>query len=160
MDIYEYAMQMEKDGENFYREIADKTNDEGMKSIMNMLADEEVKHYRTIQKMKNNEYLMSDTTILNDAKNIFSRMGEEDRTFETREDQISLYKEAQDIEKKSELFYEEKADESDNEDQEKLLKRLAEEERKHYFLLDNIIKFVSRPEYWLENAEWNHLEQY
>jgi len=160
MDIYEYAMQMEKDGENFYREIADKTNDEGMKSIMNMLADEEVKHYRTIQKMKNNEYLMSDTTILNDVKNIFSRMGEEDRTFETQEDQISLYKEAQDIEKKSELFYEEKADESDNEDQEKLLKRLAEEERKHYFLLDNIIKFVSRPEYWLENAEWNHLEQY
>lgn len=35
-----------------------------------------------------------------------------------------------------------------------------EEEKKHYFLLDNIIEFVSRPEQWLENAEFYHLEEY
>lgn len=29
MDIYEYAMQMEKDGENYYRELAQKAPNKG-----------------------------------------------------------------------------------------------------------------------------------
>ena len=33
-------------------------------------------------------------------------------------------------------------------------KRIADEDKKHYFLLTNIIDFVSRPESWLENAEF------
>jgi len=160
MDIFEYAMQMEKDQEEFYREIANNTEDEGLKSIMLMLADEEIKHYRTIQKMKDKEYVMSDTTILGDASKVFEKMAERGDFVEDEEDQIEVYKEAQEIEKRSELLYEEKAEEAENEQQKKLLERLAEEERKHYFLLDNIIEFVSRPEYWLENAEWNHLEAY
>lgn len=160
MDIFEYAMQMEKDQEEFYREIANNTEDEGLKSIMLMLADEEVKHYRTVQKMKDREYVMSDTTILGDASSVFEKMAERGDFVEDEEDQIEVYREAQEIEKRSELLYEEKAEEAEDEQQKKLLKRLAEEERKHYFLLDNIIEFVSRPEYWLENAEWNHLEAY
>lgn len=160
MDIFEYAMQMEKDQEEFYREIANNTEDEGLKSIMLMLADEEVKHYRTVQKMKDRKYVMSDTTILGDASKVFKKMAERGDFVEDEEDQIEVYKEAQEIEKRSELLYEEKAEEAEDEQQKKLLERLAEEERKHYFLLDNIIEFVSRPEYWLENAEWNHLEAY
>lgn len=160
MDIFEYAMQMEKDQEEFYREIANNTEDEGLKSIMLMLADEEVKHYRTVQKMKDREYVMSDTTILGDASRVFEKMAERGDFVEDEEDQIEVYKEAQEIEKRSELLYEEKAEEAEDEQQKKLLERLAEEERKHYFLLDNIIEFVARPEYWLENAEWNHLEAY
>ena len=27
-------------------------------------------------------------------------------------------------------------------------------------ILEGIIEFVSRPQTWLENAEWNHLEDY
>jgi rubrerythrin len=160
MDIFEYAMKLEKDGENYYREIADNTDDEGLKSIMLMLADEEVKHYRAIQRMKDREYEMTETTILDDARNVFEKMEGGAAITENKEDQKEVYRKAQDIEKRSELFYEEKAEEADNQEQEKLLRRLAEEERKHYFLLDNIIEFVSKPENWLENAEWNHLEKY
>ncbi|MFO7914424.1 MAG: ferritin family protein [Candidatus Krumholzibacteriales bacterium] len=160
MDIFEYALQLEKDGEEFYRGIAANTDDQGLKSIMLMLADEEVKHFRTIRKMKDNEYVMPETTILSDARNLFEKMAGGDEFIEDEEDQIEVYREAQEIEKRSELFYGEKAEEAENEQQKKLLERLAEEERKHYFLLDNIIEFVSRPEHWLENAEWNHLETY
>ena len=42
----------------------------------------------------------------------------------------------------------------------RIFQKLAEEEKKHYFLLENIIQFVSRPETWLENAEFYHLEEY
>ena len=28
------------------------------------------------------------------------------------------------------------------------------------FLLENMLDFISRPQTWLENAEFNHLEDY
>ncbi len=49
MDIFDYAIQMEKDGEKYYREIAGKTNNKGLATIMNMLADEEVRHIQIIE---------------------------------------------------------------------------------------------------------------
>ena len=52
MDIYEYAMQMEKDGEDLYREVASRTANKGLRTILAMLADAEVKHYKLFQNMK------------------------------------------------------------------------------------------------------------
>lgn len=55
MDIYEYAMKMEKDGENLYREMAANTENTGIRNILIMLADAEVRHYDTFKKMKETE---------------------------------------------------------------------------------------------------------
>jgi rubrerythrin len=160
MDIFDYALQMEKDGETFYREIAKKTGNKGLQTILTMLADEEVKHYQAIESMKQNKYQMTETNVLNDARNIFTKMEDQDEKFEPDQEQAELYARAQEIEKKSQQFYQEKAGQTDKDDQKKLFERLAKEEEKHYFLLDNIIAFVSRPKQWLENAEWHHLEEY
>jgi rubrerythrin len=160
MDIFDYALQMEKDGETFYREIAKKTGNKGLQTILTMLADEEVKHYQAIESMKQNKYQMTETNVLDDARNIFTKMEDQDEKFEPDQEQAELYARAQEIEKKSQQFYQEKAGQTDKDDQKKLFERLAKEEEKHYFLLDNIIAFVSRPKQWLENAEWHHLEEY
>jgi rubrerythrin len=160
MDIYNYALQMEKDGEKFYRKIAAKIKNKDLQSILTMLADEEVKHYQAIESMKQDKYQMAETTILDDVKNIFIEMKEQKQEFESDKEQIKLYEKAQEIEKKSQQFYQEKAGQADRKEQKKLFERLAREEEKHYFLLENIINFVSRPKQWLENAEWFHLEEY
>ena len=125
-----------------------------------MLADEEVKHYNAIDKIKTGESQMTETTILADAKNIFVQLKDSGKGFDLEISQIDLYKKAQDIEEKSRNFYLEKANEVGQDYQKELFLKLAEEEKKHYFLLDNIIEFVSRPEHWLENAEFCHLEEY
>ena len=160
MDIFDYALQMEKDGESFYREIAQKTSNEGLQKILTMLADEEVKHYQAIERMKQDKYQMTETTVLDDARNIFIGMKEQGERFEPGQEQAELYTRTQEIEKKSQQFYQEKAGQTNNDEQKKLFDRLAKEEEKHYFLLENIIAFVSRPKQWLENAEWYHLEEY
>ena len=75
MDIYEYAMQMEKDGENFYRELVTKTSNRGLKTILGMLADAEVKHYKLFENMKRHDTVhIADTPILADVKNIFTEI--------------------------------------------------------------------------------------
>ena len=160
MNIFEYAMQMEKDGENYYHQLAQQTANIGLKTILTMLADEETKHYNAIEKMKTADPQMAETKILTDAKNIFVQIKESNEKFGFDIGQTELYKKAQDIEKKSRVFYLEKANEVEEEYQKEIFLRLAEEEKKHFFLLENIIEFVSRPEHWLEDAEFFHLEEY
>ncbi len=160
MDIYEYAMQMEKDGEKLYRELAATATDKGLASIFEMLAEEEVKHCQTINQMQAGSATMADSRILDDVKNVFARMEAPVEEFDLSGGQIELYKKARDIEEQSRQFYAEKADKADNEQSTGLFTRMAEEEERHYVLLGNIIEFVSRPRQWLEDAEWNHLEAY
>jgi rubrerythrin len=160
MDIFDYAMRMEKDGENYYRQLVEKTDNKGIKAIFTMLAEEEVKHYKTVAQMKTERPQMPETTVLADAKNIFTQMKESGEQFDFAAKQCRLYEKAQDIEKKSEDFYSQKANEVEQQYQRELFLKLAEEEKKHYFLLENIIQLVSRPQTWLENAEFYHLEEY
>jgi rubrerythrin len=160
MDIFEYAMQMEKDGESYYRKLAGQTEDKGLKNIFTSLAEDEVKHFKVIEQMKIQEPQLAGTSVLTDAKNIFVQMNESGQTFDFDAKQTDLYRKAQDIERKSQQFYQEKAKEVEKEYQKNIFMKLADEEKKHYFLLENIIQFVSRPETWLENAEFYHLEEY
>ena len=160
VNIFIYAMQMEKDGEDYYYQLAQQTANEGLRTILEMLAAEEAGHYRIIDKMRTARPDMAETTILSDAKNVFVQIMESNESFDFDLGQTDLYRKAQDIEKKSCDFYLEKADEVEEEYQKEIFLRLADEEKKHYFLLENIVEFVSRPETWLENAEFHHLEEY
>jgi len=161
MNIFEYAMQMEKDGESYYRRLIQKTGNKGIKKILTMLADDEVRHYYTIQKMQTGRPQFAQTTVLDNAKNVFVQMKESDEKFDLDAGEVEFYRKAQDIEKKSGDFYQEKAGDKDVEEyQREIFLKLAGEEKKHYLVLENIIQFISRPQQWLENAEWYHLDEY
>ena len=72
-------------------------------------------------------------------------------------DQPQFYRKAQDLEKQSEMYYRDKAEESEDEFEQKILLKIAEEEKRHYFMLENIIDFVRQPQQWIGDAEWNKL---
>ena len=161
MDIYEYAMKMEKDGERYYRELTKKVGNTGLKNILTMLADAEVVHYNIFQKMKDKGTVkVANTKILSNVKNIFEKMKEEEEITGVSSSQIELYKKAQEIEMKSRDFYMEKAGEVKKKSQKEIFLKIADEEKKHYSILEKIIDFVSRPQTWLEDSEWYHLEEY
>ncbi len=162
MNIYKYAMKMEKDGENYYRELANKTEDIGLQNILKMLADEEVRHYNIIEQMMKSKASaeLAETGILKKVKNIFIKIKGKNLVFNFDLPQINFYRKAQEIEEKSYKFYIEISDKVEIESQRKLFLKLAGEEKKHMFLLENLVEFVSRPETWIENAEFNHLDDY
>ena len=160
MDIYEYAMQMERDGESYYRDLAAKTANKGIKKIFTMLADAEMIHYKVFSAMKKREQLPSpDAPLLSGIKNIFQRLKEEG-TGSVDASQIALYRKAQDIEKKSRDFYLQKAEESKDKNEKTAFLKIAQQEKIHYLILGKIIDFVDKPETWLEDPEWYHLEEY
>jgi len=161
MNIINFALQLEVEGEDFYRGLAKKTQNKGIKKIFKMLADDEMKHYETINKMRSTlNITLKETAILKNARNIFEEAKKNREDFVAQTDTKELWQKAQELEKKSEDFYLQKAKEVPKEEQKELFSKLANEEKKHYFLIENMIEFLSRPMSWIENAEFNHLEEY
>jgi len=152
-------MQMEKDGEAFYRDLATKSTSPGIARILTMLADDEVKHHTVLQQMAAQAIPdMPQTTVLSDAKNVFAQMLGADVYLTGL--QVDLFLKAQDIERQSQEFYEQKAGQIADASAKALLLKIAQEEKSHYYLLDNIVQFIDRPRTWLEDAEFTHLDEY
>jgi len=162
MNIYKYAMKMEKDSEKYYSELANKTGDVGLRNILKMLANDEVKHYNIIEQMMKTDVSaeLAETDILKNAKNIFIKIKGKNLVFDFDLPQVDFYRKAQEFEEKSYKFYLEMSDKVKIESQKKIFLKLAGEEKQHMFLLENLVEFVSRPETWIENAEFNHLDDY
>jgi rubrerythrin len=161
MNVFDFAIEKEQLSEQLYRELAERAPHKGLVSIFTMLADEEHSHIDVVTKMKEGiPAEVADTILLTNAKTIFAKMRQSKDKLKFGDSQIDLYKKAQDIEKDSRSFYRQKAQEIENLAHKEIFNALAEEENKHYFLLENIIEFISRPQMWLENAEFHHLEKY
>jgi rubrerythrin len=159
MNIYEFAMQMERDGERFYRNLADGSSSQGMSRILTALADDEAKHYIIVKEMAEDvEPDMDKTTVLTDAKNVFAQM--QGTSLDLGGLQVEVYRQAQEIERQSREFYKEQADQATQASARTILLEIADEEQRHYFLLDRIVEFIDRPRTWIENAEFNHLDEY
>lgn len=161
-NIFDYAIGIEKEGYRFYKELAEKTEHKGLKAIFTMLMNDEKDHEKLFTDLKADEkFTHEETNILKEAHSVFKESAESGTFMEgINKSSIEAYKHALDIEKKVAHYFKTKADETLDPQQKKILLRLAAEEEKHVFLIENILEFVSRPETWIENAEFNHLMDY
>jgi rubrerythrin len=71
-----------------------------------------------------------------------------------------LYKKACDIERQSKKFYLQKSEEVQDQRQKEIFRKLANEEQKHYLIIDSICDFAARPQWFLENAEMYRFDDY
>ncbi|WP_331775362.1 ferritin-like domain-containing protein [Sulfurospirillum sp. 1612] len=159
MNAYEYAMEMEKEGESFYRELANKSTDIGIKNIFLNLANEEVKHYELFKRLAQEEGDASvpKMNVMKDAKAIFAEMKASGRDLDFGHDQVVLYQKALESEKKAYDLYVKKADEVTDAKHKEIFLRIAAEEKKHLELLENLVDFVDSPMNWLESAEFYNM---
>ncbi|NBI05438.1 ferritin family protein [Senegalia massiliensis] len=172
MDIYEIAMKMEKEGEQYYKEQMKKTESKGIKNIFKMMAEDEKKHYEIIKNIKENFFDCNSEINMEDVDTIFSKRLDRNTSYEneTNEDflyakiniseTIKAYKHALELEKETIDFYQKQVDNAKNECDKKIFERLIIEEKKHYQAIDNMIDHVTKSERWLEDARFNHLEDF
>ena len=164
MNIYDYAIQMEKDGEAYYRELGQKSNHEGLNRIFTLLANEEVSHYTILEEMKsvNPGAVLSEKEkdVLKNATNIFAEMKDKIGEMDFDLPQADFYRKALETEEKSIEYYLEMSEKVESDEYKAIFKKLAAEEKKHKFLMEYLVDFISRPVSWLEDAEFNHLTEY
>lgn len=159
MDVFDYAIRMEQDGENWYRRIAERSTSEGLKKIFFLLAVEEIKHCKAVEQLKRqlgNMYL-EPTGILGEVKSVFREMGKMDgeQNLDST-DGLDGFVGMRDYEMHCRNFYLEKAGQLDGMSQ-RIFLQLADEEDKHLRIMDQIIEFVSQeePRKWLDQSKWS-----
>lgn len=161
MDIYQFAIDFERENRKYYEECAENVEDESIKSVFLELSAEEAKHERIVKKLRDNENVEDlDFDIIPRVNKVFSDIKENIPNKVMPTDQVDIYKTALDMEEKSKDFYTEKANEVENSKAKEVLLRLSKEEKKHEDIIRSIIELVNRPNTWLEDAEWYHLEDY
>lgn len=161
MNMIEYALKMEKNGETYYRELASKAGNKDIEEIFIMLAEAEAKHYESFLQLKNEQDIMTtEEDLFPQIKNIFQRMSQEKPSINVQQSQIDAYAKARHIEKESRDFYLKEYEKISDPIEKELCLKIADEEHQHYIILDNIINFMSSPDTWLEDAEWHHMDTY
>ena len=164
MEVYQFAIEFEQETREYYEQCAQETDNQHLEQIFNDLAAKEKEHEEVVRKLAEGEEVEIKEQILSRAKDTFTKMAKEvelgeDEQLSSKE-QVDIYKKAMALEKRSYEFYEKKAKEVDNQEVKDVLERLAKEERNHEEIMHNIVVMVDRPNTWLDDAEWNHMEDY
>lgn len=155
MNVYEYAMKVEKEGEAYYRKMASVATNSGLKKIFTMLADEEVKHYKVFKDMMKKEVIDLDTLdLITDTETIFKTLEKQKNSVDFNTSQIQFYKDAIAREGDAHDFYAQKAEEIENHTEKTIFLQIAEEENKHKIILEEIVHFLEEPTEWVASAEF------
>ena len=159
MKVFDMAIDLELNGEQFYRSLAEDAKSSGLKSVFNMLADDETKHKMIFQNLGENVFTdIEDTAIISNSNTVFTTMKKED--FVNEKDQINVYKKALEIEQKSIEYYKELLGLAEDLQSATAVERIIFEEEKHSRLLEYLIEYVSKPDTWVEDAEFYLKEDY
>lgn len=162
MNVFDFAMKMELDGKAFYEKLAQKTDVEGLKTIFSRLAADEQKHYETFQALqgKKESTVMQNSMALEEAQNVFEGLLAQKSTLGAIRGDLEGYRYAMKVEAESFRLYEDAARREKDEKVKGLLLQIAEEERQHFNILENIYNFVNAPHQFLAWGEFSNLEEF
>lgn len=154
MDMFNFAIQMEKDAEELYLELAEKTQHVGIKKVFTMLSQDEAKHRKAIEILQKKMGAEVEKGIAESIKTVFDEIKQNIDDIKLENDVAKDYEKALAIEKKGMDFYKEQFDKADDDKSKKLFDRLMKQESYHYRTIENLIELVRKPEWWVEHAEF------
>ena len=155
MDNFEFSIQMEKDAEALYRKMADNAPAAGVKKVLLMLAEDEVRHRVAIEQLQKKMAVEPAQGSALDIKTVFDEMKQDSSITDISVDAVEDYEKAVEIEQRGLDFYKERFEESDDPADKKLFEVLMRQEGYHLQTTKNLLDMVRRPEWWVENAEFN-----
>ena len=162
MDVFDFAIQMEDNGFDYYTDLAKATTLPGLKTIFTGLAEDEQKHLEIFRALKEGRRgaIMPDSIALDTAKNVFLLLPRGEQALNGLGDTLPAYQHAMKLEAESFRFYEEAAGKEDNPEVKALLLKIAAEEHKHFNILENVFHFVNAPNQHLDWGEFSNLGEF
>jgi rubrerythrin len=161
MNVFDFALKMELEGEKYYRDMAEKVQYDELKKVLLALADDEHRHYKIINQVKENTVeQIEEVPFLEKVKNVFSANKEHQFIDQLRSEQIDVYRAALVKEKESVELYKKLQADSEKENVKSIFKKLMQEEERHAEQLEHIIDMLNNVNDWVESAEFNHKDIY
>lgn len=165
MNIFDFALKMELDGETYYRNLAATAKDADLKTVLKALADDEQRHYEIIQlaQQQTFQYIESDPS-LDKLNNVFANqkfVGDKQAFIaKLKDEQIDIYRAALVKEQESVEIYKKLKESSQKQEEKVICEQLLHEEEKHAEVIGNIIEMLNHVNDWVEAAEFNHQDTY
>jgi rubrerythrin len=167
VDVFDFALQMELDGEKYYREQAQKVQHDDLKIVLEGLADDELRHYKIIQSARNQvfTYVEADPS-LSRTKNVFVSYKDDEAVLKNKptiarlkDEQIDIYRAALVKEEESVALYKKMQDEAKDPEEKAVFARLMKEEEGHVEVIDTIVEMLNHVRDWSQSAEFNRPEE-
>jgi rubrerythrin len=161
MNVYEYAMGMETDAEAIYKKMADNTDLKGIKKIFHDLASDERRHFETFKALKERTAAsVSESPLLDEAKNVFTRMIEEKTGLAELKGDLEAYRHAMKLEAEAARFYREMLDKEQDASVRAQLKKIIDQEYNHFQIVENLYHFVNAPNQYLAWGEFSNIDEF
>lgn len=162
MNVLDFAIEMENDGFDYYKDLADSSTLPGLKTIFTSLAADELKHAGVFKALNTGETVgkMPASETLETSKNLFKQLPGGTEELKNIADSLKAYQHAMKLEANSFRFYEEVAEKETNPEVKALLLQISEEEHTHFNILENVYNFVNAPNQFLEWGEFSNLSEF
>lgn len=161
MNILEFAINMELEGEKYYIEQAEINKENSLETVFLLLAKDESRHAKVLQKKADGlSYDLGQDEMHTKAASIFHELGAINIETKQTPDQLDAYRLALKNEKESIILYQKFLSEATNDESKKLFAYLIEQEENHYAIINQLILLISRSQEWVEAAEFGLREDY
>ncbi|MDG5467305.1 ferritin family protein [Deltaproteobacteria bacterium IMCC39524] len=162
MNVFDFAMQMEDNGYDYYTGLAKAATVPGLKTIFTDLAEDEKKHLEIFRALKEGrrDQKLPESKTLETAKNVFLLLPRGKQVLEEINGPLPSYQHAMKLEAESFRFYEEAAEKEEDAEVKALLLKIAAEEHRHFNILENVFHFVNAPNQHLEWGEFSNLGEF
>ncbi len=161
-EIIEAAVQLERDGHEFYLGVAGKASSDLARQMFESLADDELIHVEWIEKMLSPDAEVATATkkkTYERLRGIFADVSEALRdAAASSEDDVEAINTAIKMEEKSRAAYLKWADETDSDELCKLCNALADQESFHREILENTIQYLESTGDWFMVEEGWHFD--
>jgi len=162
MNVFDFALDMEAAGKDYYENLARVASLPGLKTIFNRLAEDEQRHYEIFRDLKAGSptQSMPESTILDAVRNVFVQLPRDTQSLKDVAESLAAYRHAMKLEADSFRLYEEAATSEVDTAVKTLLLKIASEEHKHYTILENVYHFVNAPNQHLAWGEFSNLDEF
>jgi rubrerythrin len=159
-EAIQVAIQLEKDGRQFFEKAAEETKNELGKKMFLKLASDEVRHLVTFEKMfksladpKTWKELLKETPP-RERMPYFSEKAESRSPVEKGAGEVEALRQALEVERKAIDFFKEVAKQASDPEASRIFEIIAEEEVSHYDLIQAQIDSVTNAGFWFDVGEF------
>jgi rubrerythrin len=161
MNVFDFAMEIERSGRNFYRSVAQKTGSSGVRTIFLMMAEDEQQLLERFRAMKATVQAttMQDSSVLEGSASVLQDILNEREALQIADD-LEAYHYVMGVEAAICRLYEGAAGREPNPEVQGLLRRIAAEERRELDSLQRLFDFVNAPNEFLAWGEFSNLNEF
>lgn len=159
MNTIDFAISMELEGQKYYMDLAELNKDNELNKVFLLLADSEKQHADLLKRYKMKEALSFEGQFVRpEFKSVFKDLKQFHKEHSAK--QLDAYRIACEQEEKSINLYKDMRSNASNKSEEEIYDYLICQEEEHLILFEELVKMVTRPEEWVESAEFGIREEY